>query len=130
MHDKESNSFNNEYLALLNKLEISYDSAAYKELLISAMDKSLHNNTTLADLLEISEGTIRNILNPNTDLPPAARLAVYLMLSAQRNSSGNNAEIDLIMNKLELIRYIIDYPSEDFNVSYDKNTEVISIVPV
>lgn len=130
MRDKESNSFNKEYLALLNKLEISYDSAAYKELLISAMDKSLHNNTTLADLLEISEGTIRNILNPNTDLPPAARLAVYLMLSAQRNSSGNNTETDLIMTKLELIRYIIDYPSEDFNVSYGKNTEVISIVPV
>lgn len=130
MRDKESNSFNKECLALLNKLEISYDSAAYKELLISAMDKSLHNNTTLADLLEISEGTIRNILNPNTDLPPAARLAVYLMLSAQRNSSGNNTETDLIMTKLELIRYIIDYPSEDFNVSYGKNTEVISIVPV
>lgn len=130
MRDKESNSFNKEYLALLNKLEISYDSAAYKELLISAMDKSLHNNTTLAGLLEISEGTIRNILNPNTDLPPAARLAVYLMLSAQRNSDGNNKEIDLMMSKLELIRYIIDYPSEDFNVSYDKNAEVISIVPV
>ncbi|UBH21930.1 hypothetical protein LAU42_09145 [Macrococcus armenti] len=130
MRDKDSNSFNKEYLALLNKLEISYDSAAYKELLISAMDKSSHNNTTLATLLEISEGTIRNILNPNTDLPPAARLAVYLMLSAQRNSSGNNTETDLMMTKLELIRYIIDYPSEDFNVSYDKNSEVISIVPV
>lgn len=129
MDKNKDKSFDEMYLDLLNKLELKYDSDEYKNILIKSMNDSPHNNSTLAAMLGISEGSVRKTLNPKTELPPSARLATYLLLADNKRKSTDRYAPDLRMDKLTLLKYIMDLDSSEFGVELKANDNAIIIFP-
>ncbi|MCU7556591.1 hypothetical protein [Macrococcus capreoli] len=130
MDKNNDKSFDDVYLDLLNRLELEYDNDEYKNILIKSMNDSPHNNSTLADLLGISEGAVRKTLNPKTELPPSARLAAYLLLADNKRKSTDRYTPDLRMDKLTLLKYIMDLDSSEFDIELKANDKAITIFPV